>query len=149
MKLWAAIAAKITSRERAAAHAKPHLFALKIQAEMVFKFSADIQVVLFPARRAQNGIAVYLRPAMSRGAARNHADKQNEVAGGAGMKTSPALPLRIETEMSAHEKAPWRSDGGDSEAEHQRDNNGDNDPQQAAAGTFVRSGIVCRRRGHL
>jgi hypothetical protein len=85
-----------------------------------FKFSADHQVEFFTSRRAKNSIASHLWPAAARARAGNDAYEQHEVTSGAGMQPSPALPPGIGMEVSAHEKAPWRSDHRDREAENQR-----------------------------
>src|SRR4051812_41335622 len=100
MNLGAAVATEVASDERAAAHAQPHRLTLKIQAKMVFKFSAHYKVILFTTRSAKGAIAFHLRPTVSGGPARNHADKQDEVTGRTGMETPPALPLRIWVEVS-------------------------------------------------
>src|SRR5690349_15737763 len=106
MKLRRPILAQLPLHKRAVAHAQLHRPALKVQAKMSFEFPRNVQLVGFAARRAQNAIASHLRAAVARTRARNNADKEDEIAGGAGMEPSPALPPRIDVEVSAHEKSP-------------------------------------------
>jgi len=103
---------------------------------MSFKFPGNVEIVLFTAGRAKNAAAFYLRAAVARTTARHNADKENEVAGSAGMEASPTLPLGIEVEAPAHEKAPRGKDGSEGKAEHNGRERAENHQHQAAAAGF-------------